>query len=575
MRKTAIILTVLLLLATAAYLFLRYYLLRAPDYRPDLSKARSALDLRPVLIAKLQQIVKDGSGGLYRLSVDSLEPHLSDETLVLVNVKIRADSSVLNALDSMRQAPDDVYAIACRKITLEGLGIADLVNTRHINLQCIRISYPEWTVYRKLRSYHTAVKPSPDTMGLYRRMAKHFVHAAVDSILVDHGIFVGRNLSQPDRDTRFDHISVSLKNILIDSLAAADQNRFLFSEKAAISCGRMQKRTADSLYLFTIDSFLLDTKARKLTALGLSLLPRGSRAFFRKNRRYRGNRFEIRAPRLVLSNMHWRQLLDNGVLQCAVMDVYGGYLNDFVDGSLPARPRIHTDNFPYQALRKLFLPLNIPRVNIRGFRVAYSEYYAPSDRSGTLYFDGINGRIDNLISTPGAAARGRWCALDARTRFMHSIPGRIRMRFDMNRYRSGVYEVDIRTGGFDGTLLNPLTENLGLFTIKQGMADSCRIAIRGDNDRTTATVNMQYHDLHITALKKKDGEDALKKKRFTNFFMNLFVIKNSNPGKNEPVREPVFTLDRDNRMSFFNFSWRVMRHGIMSTVGIPERLIPK
>ena len=56
---------------------IRFSVLQSRDFKPDTTKSKSILDLRPQLIAKLQQLVKDGSNGLYNLSIGKIEPHIS------------------------------------------------------------------------------------------------------------------------------------------------------------------------------------------------------------------------------------------------------------------------------------------------------------------------------------------------------------------------------------------------------------------------------------------------------------------------------------------------------------------
>ncbi|MEO6454103.1 MAG: hypothetical protein ABIN97_08535, partial [Ginsengibacter sp.] len=81
MKKLYLIIIALLILIATAYLYLRYDFLKTKDFKPDNSKSATAVDLRPAIIAKLQQLVKDGSNGLYKLSIDELNPDVISSTL--------------------------------------------------------------------------------------------------------------------------------------------------------------------------------------------------------------------------------------------------------------------------------------------------------------------------------------------------------------------------------------------------------------------------------------------------------------------------------------------------------------
>lgn len=576
MKKTGILLAVILLLTTGGYLFIRYSLLRSQDFTPDTSQARSALDLRPALIAKLKQVVKDASDGLYRLSIDSIETDLSTASVELVNVSVSADSARLQELDLLRKAPDDVYNISFRRLYIGGIGLADLINRKHIDLDSMGISNPSMTLYRTKRTYNAARREAMDSLTLYQRITKHISHLGVRSVSIEHGSFRTMIRHNSNRNTSFSNLSVKMQDILVDSSTQYDRNRFFFSANTHITSGALERRTADSLYFFSVDSLSLDAKTHSLTAFKVALVPRSSRAGFQKKRTYRGDRFDILVPKLVLREMNWWRLFNDGSIDCDKMEVLGGHLYDYVSGALPPRPIDRMDNFPYQALRRLSIPLNIRRVDVRNFNISYTEYYPLSGQNGTIYFDRVNGSISNLINIPENIRKGMWCTVNTSSLFMHIIPVRISLAFDMNRYKTGIFSADIRAGKIDGAVLDPVTEPLSFFVVKSGVVDSVSVHLNGNNARANAVMKLLYHDLHITTLKKQKQEPGeLKKKRLLNFIANTFVIKDENPHKKDPPRIASAQVNREPSRSFFNFAWRAIRLAIFRSVGIPDTFAPK
>jgi hypothetical protein len=576
MKKTGIILAVILFITVLGYLFIRYSVLRSTDFAPDNAQSRSALDLRPALIAKLKQIVKDASDGLYLLSIDSIEIDLSAGSVELINVSVSADSIRLVQLDSLRKAPDDVYDISFHKLHIGGIGLADLINRKHIDLDSIGISAPAMILYRTKRNYNTSKREEMDSLTLYQRITKHITHLAVRSVSIGQGSFrtvIHRNSS---RNTSFGNLSVKMQDILVDSATQYDRNRFFFSANTQITSGALERRTADSLYFFRADSIFLEARSHTLTAFKVSLVPRGSRADFQKTLTHRGDRFDILVPKLVFREMNWWRLFNLGSIDCDRVEVLGGHLYDYVSGALPPRPIERIDNFPYQTLRRLSIPLNIKRVDVRNFNISYTEYYPPSGRNGTLYFDRVNGSIRNVINMPRYISKGMWCTVTTSSHFMHSIPVRISFGFDMNRYKTGTFSIDIRAGKIAGTVLDPVTEPLSFFVVKSGVVDSVSTHLSGNNTRATAVMKLLYHDLHITTLKKQKQEPGdLKKKRLLNFIANTFVIKDENPHKKDPPRIASAQVNREPSRSFFNFAWRAIRLALFQSVGIPDTFAPK
>ena len=77
--------------------------MKTNDVKLDNSKALSVLDLRPAIIAKLQQLVKDGSNGLYTLSIQKIDPDLLSSKLDVVDGVIAIDTAAMQRLDESKK----------------------------------------------------------------------------------------------------------------------------------------------------------------------------------------------------------------------------------------------------------------------------------------------------------------------------------------------------------------------------------------------------------------------------------------------------------------------------------------
>ena len=70
MKKAGYVISIILVILISGYLLLRFHFLKTKTIQPDYSKSKSLTDLRPLVIAKMQELVKDGSAGLYNLSIE-------------------------------------------------------------------------------------------------------------------------------------------------------------------------------------------------------------------------------------------------------------------------------------------------------------------------------------------------------------------------------------------------------------------------------------------------------------------------------------------------------------------------
>src|SRR4051812_36125840 len=119
MRKFHIVVLVIAAIIIAGYVWLRIAL--KTDKPPPSSvhaeepmkkDSKPVLDIRPRLIARLQELVKQGSDGLYNLSIEKIEPDLLKSTVQVLNVRLVPDEHGLSELEKRKEAPDDVFEIS-------------------------------------------------------------------------------------------------------------------------------------------------------------------------------------------------------------------------------------------------------------------------------------------------------------------------------------------------------------------------------------------------------------------------------------------------------------------------------
>jgi hypothetical protein len=158
---------------------------------------------------------------------------------------------------------------------------------------------------------------------------------------------------------------------------------------------------------------------------------------------------------------------------------------------------------------------------------------------------------------------------------MHKVPLTANFKFDLAKVHSGAFTADLFMDTLHKEIVNPVAAPLGLFSVKKGEMQSGTAHLRGNDFTINGTVSFNYTDLHLNPLKKKNGDDKLKKKTFTSLFANTFLIQNANPGKGNDVRKPQFSVSRGDNSNFFSFVWASVLTGILKTIGIPVKAVLK
>jgi hypothetical protein len=514
-------------------------------------------------------VVKDGTKGLYILSIEKIDPSIKDAMLDAQGIKLRVDSAVLAHLDSMEMAPDNVYRISLRHLHLNGLGLKDLLSKKDIDLRSVAILEPVVEVFHKKRPYNREEK---DTLTLYEQINKALNSVNIGAINVTNATVISHRPGKKAVPTKYAGLNVALRQLLIDSATQFDKNRFLFAKEADITMDKYSYRTADSLYFFNSGRISISATRNTLTAMNVELVPRHTRARFQRVNTVRKDRLHITVPKLVLSGIDWWMLANTESLLASRADIYGGSLSDYIDKSMPAK-KLRLNNYPHQALMKVDLPLSVGKVLIHNADIRYDEFNPASGQTGTVLFTNTSGSIQNLTNIPARISKNRRMTLDATAMFMKSIPVNMNLQFDLAKVTTGNFEANVRAGAMNKEILNQLSEPLGLFNLQRGNVKKVTARLKGDNKKASAHILLQYDDLYIVPLKKdEDKNGALNKQKTIAFIANLLKIKSSNPTEGNDPRQFEYVVDRKAYPGFFTHLWKTILFGVIKTIGAPESL---
>ncbi|HEX8333901.1 MAG TPA: hypothetical protein VF622_14875 [Segetibacter sp.] len=570
MNKKVLIVLIIVIALVSGYFYLRYSVLKSKDFKPDLSKSKSELDLRPALIAKMRQLVKDGSNGLYNLQITQVEPSVTQASVDFIGVVLTPDPSGLARLDSLHMAPDDVFKISFKTLHIGGIGIADLLNKKEIDLSSIIVDEPVIEVFHKERSYNAGKRLQNDTLTLYQKITRHFTSIAINKIVVKSGQFIS-HISKDNKTTSYNKVSVELNDLLIDSSTQYDANRFLFAKKAGFSVGKYSLPTPDSLYFFSCNSVIVSAESRRLTATGIELTPRFTKEAFQRKIQRRQDRYTIKIPKLVLSGVDWWKLVNNDKLIAQQADIYNGSLSNYVDMRKPAK-EFKINNYPHQAIMNIKMPINIEKVQLHNMSVTYEELSDASLKRGTAYFDKIDGEMQNLTNIPAQFKKDN-LAFRAKALFMKKVPIALAFTFNLARHKTGAFSADVYAGAMDHTIPNQLAEPLGLFNLKTGNIKEATAHMYGDNKEVNCDFLMLYNNLYIVPLKKdEEVKSGLRKKKIIGALANLLLIKKANPDNSGDVRRFKYVVPRKQHPNFFNQLWKTILTGIIKSIGAPEKL---
>lgn len=574
MKKIVIIFLFIGVMIVSAYIYVRFSLktpgftaARASDTTEVTKPAQSLLDLKPRIVEKIQQLVKQGSNGLYNLFIQELKPDILNSKLQISKASLIPDTAVIKKLERLNNLPDEIFRIKADSIWIEGLGLKDILSKDVIDVKSIHILQPAIDVYSRKYSGNR----NNSSKDLYQRLTDQMKHIGIGKVIIDKGTLIMHHYGKKP-PTKFNGIAIHLTDIVIDSTTQSDKNRFLFAKEAELTMKDYSVPSSDNLYTFKIGTISITATKKLLVAKNIVLLPHYTKDQFQQHIQTQLERYVITIPSIKLEKTDWKNLINSETLQADLAEINTANIHVYLDRRKPSDGGLR-QSFPHQILMKLKLKINIKRINVADLDLSYEEFSTLSNSVGKLNINNVHGFVNNLTNQPEAIKRNPFTTVSISGILMHAAPAHLDLRLDLVHYKTGVFSAALNSmKSFNGIDVNPVSEPLGLFKVKRGELKQLTAHIKGNNYEASGDVLMLYNNLHITPLKKDAQNPAeLKKKSVTSFIANTFLLKDENPSKEGQVRKEKASFNRRSG-TFFNLIWKTILVGILKTIGAPEKL---
>lgn len=527
-------------------------------------KKVSDLDLRPLFIERLQQLVQKSSNGLYNLTIGGMTVDVLASKISLRNVAVHPDAKAVAALQSAGGLPGDVYHLRFKSLEIEGVNLDDAVTSKTMDYKLVKLVNPFIEI-----DHRKADKKSKSSESFSQRFLKEMEKLSIDRLVVEGGNIVVHYKTEGSTK-KLANVRVAMNNILLNETTRLDKDRFLFAKEAKLEFHDFQTRTKDGLYNFKIGAVAVDAPRQKITLRNLSFGSTMSKEAFVKKQKVAKEMYGLSLPSISISGVDWWAALNGEELKASEVETAGGKFSVYFDRALP--PKNKMGNFPNQILMKLPAKLDIDRMKVRGLDVSYEERNPLSQQSGTIYLDNASMELTNLHNTAG----GSPVVVNGTALLMHQVPISASFRFDMKNYKAGAFTASIKSNQpFDGTLLNSFAVPLGMMKLEKGELQKLQAQMTGNELGAGGNVLVLYKDLKLSLLEKDKGKSALDKKDVTSFLANLFVLKKDNPKERQEPREVQAQYKRDPEGGFMMVVWKTILVGVLKTIGAPEKIAYK
>lgn len=316
----------------------------------------------------------------------------------------------------------------------------------------------------------------------------------------------------------------------------------------------------DKTYRFTVSGVEIDNKEGSVKAHQVSYTPLQTEVEFSRTNSVQKDRYDLAFNNIKLSGVNFKTFVKDKVLKMEQAS-FQPLIKIFNDRTLAFDTSSRIGKYPNQSLLKIPQRLYVKKILVNNGSVFYKERGRKSGKTGVVSFTNINARISNVTNMQEQIKLNSTMQINASALFLQTA--HVVTEWLLPLSKDTTFKVSGTLGEMDATVLNSITEPLGMAAVKKGNINSLGFDINGNNYAATGHTTFLYNDLGVSVL-KLDDNDELKKRGFLSFFANTLIV-NDNPKNNHTyVGEISFT--RDTKKSFFNLLWKSIFDGVKNTV---------
>ncbi len=527
-----------------------------------------SIKLKPIVTKELKELVLKATDNLYRIEFSSVNTNVLTGISALTDVEIIPDTSVYHRLIGLKSAPNNLYHIKLKKLSVRNFHPLKLWREKRLEIDLLLFDNAYIEMTNRQFDFNEDKLPQPKKSP-YDYISKYLKELRIRTIDFKNTSFIyinNNDPAKPEMDS-VDNLNITLKDWLIDAHSATDKSRIYLLKDVAIQLNDYSYMTPDSLYNIRLNQLDFIASSGKLNVKSFVLEPRYPRKIFGSNQGFSQDRYSMSLSDINFTGINLPVYVLRQELFAKEMNIANGYLNVENNNSLPKNLVDKTGQYPHQLLQKAKGSLNIEKLNLKDIDFSYAEYDEDGKNSGIITFEHTSGVISNLTNVKKAKAKNPYMTANLSSYVMGS--GKLDVRFEFNLIaEDGAFSYSGQLVDMEGKKLNRITKPLGLIKVNSGDIKKLSFDIKANDKIAKGNVSFAYNDLSVALLKKVKGKDRLVKKGLMSFLANALIINSDNPNASGIFITAPVSNERVKTASFFNFVWKTLLQGVKHSVGL-------
>ena len=525
---------------------------------------------KPILQAQLKELILKSTDSLYHIEYSDFDLNLTSGDAAVHDFKLVPDPGVYNKLVALRKAPDNLFILSVKKLSIKNVGARKAYQDKILNIDNITIDKPDLTVINKRYKFNDTVKVGkPKTP--YEIIKKIFKQLHIDSIALNDISLNYINKSGPKvKHTALKHLDIHISDVLIDSLSDRSPSRFYYTKDVNVTVHDYNVFTPDGLYKASLKKIFFSTEQRKIVLDKIAFVPRYNRNDFYKVSGKAGDIYTLKFKQIAINDIDLQTFLRDQVLWAGTIDISNPDVNIYNNNNYKGTKSSKIGKDPHQALQNVALDMKLKRINIKNGNIVYAETDATSGYTGEILFKHTNGYFLNVTNDDDQKKRNRYMKAFIHTSFMGEAPLQVNFRFNLLA-KDGAFNYSGELGKLDGRKLDRLVKPLALVHVESADIEKLKFNVDASNYAGKGNLEFYYKNLNIQLLKKVEGKAQLQKQGLISMIANKLILEKDNPGKDSVFRPGPIDLKREPTTSFFSFLYKGLLDGLKPSVGFTKK----
>ncbi|RVU01908.1 hypothetical protein EOD41_08105 [Mucilaginibacter limnophilus] len=525
---------------------------------------------KPLLQAKLKELVLNSTDSLYRIEYSDFNIDLNSGNASLEDFKLIPDTNVYNKLVALKKAPDNLFTLSVKKLQLKNFKAKKAYDEKVLNMDGIFIDKPDLMIVNKRLAFNDTVKVGKSKTP-YQVISKVFKQLHIDSVgLKDVSLtYINKNGPVAKRSA-LKNLDINVSDIFIDSLSAQDTSRFYYTRGVNVTVRDYKINTPDNLYEAKVDKIFFSTSGRNISLDKVSFLPRYNKRQFYIKRGTPGDIFSLKFKKISIDDIDLQRFLRDQKLYAGILNLVNADVEIYNNNAYKGKKRSKIGKDPHQALQKVALEMRLKRLNLKNANIEYKEADAKTGFTGVIQFKKTNGYILNMTNDAPAKKLNKYMTAHINTRFMNAGNLTVNFKFDLTS-PTGAFNYNGTLGRFNGRVLDKLVKPLVLVHVESADVQKLHFNVNASNYYGKGQLQFYYNNLKVDLLKKEEGKRQLQKQGFISKIANTLIIEDDNPDKDGKFRPGPINVARDPKTGFFSFLYKALLDGLKPSVGFDAK----